>query len=50
MSKKAIQEFVERQIREFSVPVDLKCYPKSPIYGTLRIILSSGQVNFFNIN
>ncbi len=43
MNHKAVDEFISRQIRDFSLAVDLTRYPKPPVYGTLRVILSSGQ-------
>ncbi|MCM8812158.1 MAG: hypothetical protein NC910_03795 [Candidatus Omnitrophica bacterium] len=43
MDPTAIEQFVERQIRDWSVPVNLERHPKSWVYGTLRVILSAGM-------
>ncbi|MBI3615282.1 MAG: hypothetical protein HY211_02075 [Candidatus Omnitrophica bacterium] len=48
MDPKAVQEFVERQIREWAVPVNLQRHPKSWVYGTLRIIPSAGMPKDLN--
>jgi|GEM_PF-749725 len=42
MSAGAAQAFVERQIRDFSVAVNLDRHPKNWVYGTLRAIFSAG--------
>ena len=41
MSQFAINNFLERQIIEHSVSVNIEKYPKDFIYGTLRVIFSS---------
>jgi hypothetical protein len=41
MSGFAVQKFLERQIVEHSVSVNIDRYPKDFIYGTLRVIYSS---------
>eukprot|EP01132_Coremiostelium_polycephalum_P009325 gene9325-11432_t len=42
MDESAINRFVERQIADYGVAVELHRHPKDSVYGTLRIILSSG--------
>ena len=41
MSEYAVKKFLERQIIEHSVSVNIEKYPKDFIYGTLRVIFSS---------
>ena len=41
MSQYAVKKFLERQIVEHSVSVNIEKYPKDFIYGTLRVIFSS---------
>ncbi len=43
MDPAAVDGFVERQVRDWSVPVNLERHPKSWVYGTLRVINSVGM-------
>ena len=49
MSKYAINKFIDRQINEYGVCVNIDKYPKDFIYGTLRVILSSGVADLDNL-
>ncbi len=42
MDPSAVGEFVNRQVRDWGVAVNLETHPKSWVYGTARVILSSG--------
>ena len=41
MTENSVKKFIERQIIEHSVSVNIEKYPKDFIYGTLRVILSA---------
>lgn len=49
MSKSAITKFIDRQINEYGVCVNIDKYPKDFIYATLRVILSSGVADLDNL-
>lgn len=48
MDPAAVGAFVERQIRDWGVAVQLNRYPKDWVYGTQRIILSAGMPKDLN--
>ena len=50
MSQYAVKKFLERQIVEHSVSVNIEKYPKDFIYGTLRVILSSAVPDLANLS
>ena len=50
MSQYGVKKFIERQIIEHSVCVNIEKYPKDFIYGTLRVILSSGVPNLNDLS
>ncbi len=43
MDAAAAQEFIDRQVRDFGVAVNLNRHPKDWVYGTTRVILSAGM-------
>eukprot|EP01133_Synstelium_polycarpum_P013849 gene13849-16329_t len=43
MSRGAIEHLVERQIADHGVAVELNRHPKDTVYGTLRVIMSTGM-------
>ncbi|EFA85107.1 hypothetical protein PPL_02104 [Heterostelium album PN500] len=43
MSKEAIDRMVERQISDHGLAVELNRHPKDSVYGTLRVIMSTGS-------
>ncbi len=50
MSQYAVKKFLDRQIVEHSVSVNIEKYPKDFIYGTLRVIFSSPVPNLNDLS